>query len=349
MTTQESKTTNNYKSSKNELGHEDSEIDISIVIPVLNEADNLQPLYEQLKTALDKLNRTYEIIFIDDGSTDSSFEILERLNRLDNSVIIVRFRRNFGQSAAFSAGFNLASGDIVITMDADLQNDPKDIVKLIQKLDEGNDIVSGWRVDRKDPYISRQLPSMIANILISWITGIYLHDYGCSLKAYRREVIRNIKLYGEMHRFIPALASWMGIRIAEVRVNHSPRISGRSKYGIMRTVRVILDLLTVKFLLGYSTRPIQIFGLLGVFSLSLGMIFGVYLSALKLLFNQPLGDRPLVLLAILLIIFGVQLITMGLLGELVVRNYYESQNKPTYMIREVLDYRVTKDLKQISK
>jgi len=349
MTTQESKKPNLELSDKKEFIHESSDIDISIVIPVLNEADNLQPLYDQLKTALDKLNRTYEIIFIDDGSTDSSNEILERLHGLDNSIKVVQFRRNFGQSAAFSAGFNLASGDIVITMDADLQNDPKDIVKLIQKLDEGNDIVSGWRVDRKDPYISRRLPSMIANLLISWITGIYLHDYGCSLKAYRREVIRNIKLYGEMHRFIPALASWMGIRIAEVRVNHSPRISGRSKYGIMRTVRVILDLLTVKFLLGYSTRPIQIFGLLGVFSLSLGMILGVYLSALKLLFNQPLGDRPLLSLAILLIIFGVQLITMGLLGELVIRNYYESQNKPTYMIKEVLDYRVSKDLEQISK
>ncbi len=343
MTTQESGKTNLKRSDKREFVRESSHIDISIVIPVLNEADNLQPLYDQLKTSLDKLNRTYEIIFIDDGSTDSSFEILERLNRLDDSIKVVRFRRNFGQSAAFSAGFNLASGDIVITMDADLQNDPKDIVKLIQKLDEGHDIVSGWRVDRKDPYISRQLPSMIANLLISWITGVYLHDYGCSLKAYRREVIRNINLYGEMHRFIPALASWMGIRISEVPVNHSPRISGRSKYGIMRTVRVILDLLSVKFLLGYSTRPIQIFGLLGVFSLSLGMIFGVYLSALKLLSNQPLGDRPLLLLAILLIIFGVQLITMGLLGELVIRNYYESQNKPTYVIKEILGIKGVRD------
>lgn len=336
MTTQESKKTNLEPSDKKEFIHESSDIDISIVIPVLNEADNLQPLYDQLKITLDKLNQKYEIIFIDDGSTDSSNEILERLHKQDNNIKVVQFRRNFGQSAAFSAGFDFARGDIVITMDADLQNDPADIPKLLKELEEGYDIVSGWRNNRKDNYIARQLPSKVANLLISWITGIELHDYGCSLKAYRREVIRNIKLYGEMHRFIPALASWMGIKVCEIPVNHAPRISGKSKYGIMRIVRVLLDLLTVKFLLGYATRPIQIFGLLGGISLSIGFIIGIYLSILKIFFDHPLRDRPLLLLAVLLIVFGVQLVTMGLLGELVVRNYYESQNKPTYVIKGVV-------------
>lgn len=319
-----------------DIQDERREIDISIVIPVFNEEDNLETLYSDLKRVLESIGKTYEIILVDDGSTDLTFDILEGLHKRDSHVRVIRFRRNFGQSAAFSAGFDFANGKIIVTMDADLQNDPDDIPKLLEKLEEGYDVISGWRVDRKDRFLTRQLPSRIANFLISMITGVKLHDYGCSLKAYRREVVKNIKLYGEMHRFIPALASWMGVRIGEIPVNHAPRKSGQSKYGLMRTVRVMLDLITVKFLLGYATRPIQIFGLLGALSLSLGVIMGTYLAVLKIVFGQPLRDRPLLLLGILLIIFGVQLITMGLLGELVVRNYYESQNKPTYMIREVL-------------
>jgi len=311
-------------------------IDISIVIPVFNEEDNLEILYSQLKRVLERIGKSYEIILVDDGSTDSSFNVMEKLHKRDNHVRIIGFRRNFGQSAAFSAGFDFAKGNIIVTMDADLQNDPVDIPRLLGKLEEGYDIISGWRVDRKDGFFTRQLPSRIANSLISMITGVQLHDYGCSLKAYRAVVVRNVRLYGEMHRFIPALASWMGIKIGELPVNHAPRMSGKSKYGIMRTIRVILDLLTVKFLLGYSTRPIQVFGLLGVISLFIGMILGAYLTTIKLAFDQPLSDRPLLLFAILLIIFGVQLITMGLLGELVVRNYDDSRQKPTYMIKEVL-------------
>lgn len=315
---------------------EEGNVDLSVVIPVLNEAENLDPLYSQLIDVLTKTDKSYEVIFVDDGSTDSSFENLKRLQKQDDDLRVIRFRRNFGQSAAFSAGFDFARGDVVVTMDADLQNDPADIPNLLKKLEDGCDVVSGWRINRRDGYLTRQLPSRIANFIISMITEVKLHDYGCSLKAYRREVAKNIKLYGEMHRFIPALASWMGVRVGEVPVNHSPRRSGKSKYGITRAVRVLLDLVTVKFLLGYSTRPIQIFGLLGGISFSLGLIIGAYLSILKIFFGHPLRDRPLLLLSILLVIFGVQLITMGLLGELVVRSYYESQNKPTYMVKEIL-------------
>jgi glycosyltransferase involved in cell wall biosynthesis len=318
-------------------------VDLSVVIPVLNEAENLDPLYSQLIDVLTKTGKSYEIIFVDDGSTDSSFENLKKLQKQDDRVRVIRFRRNFGQSAAFSAGFDYARGEVIVTMDADLQNDPADIPNLLKKLEEGCDVVSGWRINRRDGYLTRQLPSRIANFIISMITEVELHDYGCSLKAYRREVAKNIKLYGEMHRFIPALASWMGIRVVEIPVNHAPRGFGKSKYGMMRAVRVLLDLVAVKFLLGYSTRPIQIFGLLGGISLLLGFVVGSYLSISKILFGHPLGDRPLLLLSILLVIFGVQLITMGLLGELVVRIYYESQNKPTYMIREVLGIQSTGD------
>jgi glycosyltransferase involved in cell wall biosynthesis len=315
---------------------EEGNVDLSVVIPVLNEAENLDPLYSQLIDVLTKTDKSYEIIFVDDGSTDSSFENLKKLQKQDNDLRVIRFRRNFGQSAAFSAGFDYARGDVVVTMDADLQNDPADIPNLLKKLEDGCDVVSGWRINRSDGYLARRLPSRIANFIISMITEVKLHDYGCSLKAYRREVVKNIKLYGEMHRFIPALASWMGIRVGEIPVKHAPRKSGKSKYGITRAVRVLLDLVTVKFLLGYSTKPIQIFGLLGGISFSLGLIIGAYLSILKIFFGHPLRDRPVLLLSMLLVIFGVQLITMGLLGELVVRSYYESQDKPTYVIKDVL-------------
>ncbi len=311
-------------------------MDLSVIIPVFNEAQNLRPLYEQLKAALDASTTEYEIIAIDDGSRDDSFAILKELHQQDTSFKVIRFRRNYGQTAAFAAGFDLAQGDVVITMDADLQNDPADIPLLLNKMAEGYDVVSGWRVARKDPFLTRRLPSMIANWLISTVTGVHLHDYGCSLKAYRQEVVKGVQLYGELHRFIPALSSWMGVEVAEIPVQHHARRFGSSKYGISRTIRVILDLITVRFLLSYSTRPIQIFGGLGLLSFGVGALLGVYLSFVKLALGQDIGSRPLLLLAVLLMLVGVQLVSMGLLGELVVRTYYEAQGKPIYSVREVL-------------
>jgi len=311
-------------------------MDLSLIIPVYNEAQNLRPLYEQLKAALDRTAVDYEIIAIDDGSRDDSFAILKELHEQDTSLKVIRFRRNFGQTAAFAAGFDLAQGDVVITMDADLQNDPADIPLLLDKMAEGYDVVSGWRVERKDAFLTRRLPSMIANWLISTVTGVHLHDYGCSLKAYRREVVKGVQLYGELHRFIPALSSWMGVEVAEIPVQHHPRRFGSSKYGISRTIRVILDLITVRFLLSYSTRPIQIFGGLGALSFGVGALLGHYLTYVKLVLGQEIGSRPLMLLAVLLMLVGVQLVSMGLLGELVVRTYYEAQGKPIYTVREVL-------------
>jgi len=309
---------------------------LSVVIPLYNEEKNLEPLYQQLKAALDGAGREYEIIIVDDGSTDRSFEVLKRLHEDDERLKVIRFRRNFGQTAAFAAGFDHSQGEVVITMDADLQNDPADIPLLLRKIEEGYDVVSGWRLPRQDPFLTRRLPSMIANWLISQVTGVHLHDYGCSLKAYHREVVKNVQLYGELHRFIPALASWMGISVAEVSVRHYPRRFGRSKYGLSRTSRVLLDLLTVRFLLSYSTRPIHIFGGLGLISFAVGIGLGGYLSFVKFVLGQNIGDRPLLLLAILLMVLGVQLISMGLLGEMMVRTYYEVLNKPTYVVREVL-------------
>lgn len=316
-----------------------SKIDVSVVIPLLNEEQNIELLHEQLRAALNDLEAVSEIIFIDDGSTDRTFALLKKIAEKDPSVWVVRFRRNFGQTAAFSAGFDLARGEVVVTMDGDLQNDARDIGLLLEKIDEGYDVVSGWRVNRQDKLITRKLPSRMANALISKVTGVRLHDYGCSLKAYRRDVVKNIHLYGEMHRFIPALASWIGIQVAEVPVNHHARRFGRSKYGLGRTVRVILDLITVKFLLDYATRPIQIFGLWGILSLAAGTGLGLYLTVLRLFFNTPLSNRPALLLAVLLVMLGVQLIIMGLLGELMVRTYHETQGKPIYTIRELVKAR----------
>jgi glycosyltransferase involved in cell wall biosynthesis len=311
-------------------------VDISIIIPLLNEAEGLHALYDRLRQFMDDSSLCCELILIDDGSTDDTFTVLSRLQAQDDRLHVIRFRRNFGQTAAFVAGFDYARGDVIVTMDGDLQNDPADIPILLDKLNEGYDIVSGWRVDRQDKFITRRMPSVAANWLISKVTGVKLHDYGCSLKAYRREVVKGTKLYGELHRFIPALASWMGVKVAEVPVSHAPRQYGRSKYGLGRTIRVLLDLLTVKFLLDYATRPIQIFGLMGFVSLVMGMGIGTYLTVLRLFWRVPLADRPILLLAILLVVIGVQLIIMGLLGELVVRTYHETQNKPIYYVREIL-------------
>ncbi len=311
-------------------------MNLSIVIPLYNEKENVEPLYAQLKAALEGAGREYEIIIVDDGSTDRSFDVLKRLHEDDERLKVIRFRRNFGQTAAFAAGFDRSQGEVVITMDADLQNDPADIPLLLAKIEEGYDVVSGWRVHRQDPFLTRRLPSMIANWLISRVTGVQLHDYGCSLKAYRREVVKNVQLYGELHRFIPAIANWMGVSVAEVPVRHHSRRFGKSKYGLSRTARVLLDLLTVRFLLSYSTRPIHIFGGMGLISFVVGIGLGLYLSFVKFALGQDIGDRPLLLLAILLMVMGVQFISMGLLGELVVRTYYETLDKPIYVVREFL-------------
>ncbi|MDY7040554.1 MAG: glycosyltransferase family 2 protein [Chloroflexota bacterium] len=312
------------------------DLDLSVVIPIYNEVDNVTELHARLHAVLDELGCSYEIIAVDDGSADGTGKVLTSLVADDPHLKVVRFRRNFGQTAGFAAGFDLARGRVVVTIDADLQNDPADIPLLLDKMAEGYDVVSGWRRHRQDPLISRKLPSMIANRLISWVTGVHLHDYGCSLKAYDWYVVKNVQLYGELHRFIPALASWIGVRVAEVPVRHYPRKRGKSKYGISRTIRVILDLLTVRFLLSFSARPMQLFGLLGLTAFSGGFVVAVYLTIMKLVFDQSIGNRPLLLLAILLIMVGFQLLTMGLLGELVVRTYHETQDKPIYVIREVV-------------
>lgn len=312
----------------------EAEVALSVVLPIYNEAGNLESFIPELSAALRDLERSYEIVAVDDGSTDESVVVLRRLKAQEPNLRIVRFRRNFGQTAAFAAGFDLARGLYVITMDADGQNDPADIAQLLQVMTEGEfDIVSGWRQNRKEPFLSRRLPSMIANRIIGRSTGVDLHDYGCSLKIYHREVAKNVNLYGELHRFIPALASSLGVRVSEVPVNDRPRRFGKSKYNLSKTVRVILDLLTVSFLLSYMGRPMQLFGLAGLVSGSTGFGLGLYLALYKIVTGADIGNRPLLSLAILLMILGVQFLVMGLLGELQARTYFEVQNKPIYAIR----------------
>jgi glycosyltransferase involved in cell wall biosynthesis len=311
---------------------------LSVVVPLLDEEDNLPALYEQITRALEG-RYEYEILFVDDGSRDGSFQILKGIHASDPRVRVIRFRRNFGQTAALSAGFVHARGDLVVAMDADLQNDPADIPMLISKLNEGYDVVSGWRKIRHDKALTRRLPSKMANWLISRITEVRLHDYGCTLKAYRREVLAETRLYGEMHRFIPALASWSGAKVTECVVNHRPRTAGKAKYGLGRTVKVILDLITVKFLGSFSTKPIYIFGGLGGLT-----ALGAMLSGLAVLYQKFLSPshlamnrNPLLVLTALMITATIQFILMGLLAELLVRTYHESQNRPTYVIKEVLE------------
>ena len=316
--------------------------EISVVIPVRNEAPALEALYRELTETFGAWNRSYEIIVIDDGSTDESFEILARLQARDARLRVIRFRRNFGQTAAFAAGFDHARGRLIVTSDGDLQNDPRDIPSMVETLERGADIVCGWRKNRKDAFLSRRLPSVVANRLISAATGVRLHDYGCSLKVFRAEVVKPLKLYGEMHRFLPAIASEQGVAITEVVVRHRPRQHGQSKYGIGRTIRVMLDLLTVKFLLSYSTRPLQIFGLIGFAMLLPGLAINGWFAFVRVMGiagiwpPQAIGNRPLLLFGILLVFTGVQLLTLGLLAELQARTYHESQNKPTYVIRQIL-------------
>jgi glycosyltransferase involved in cell wall biosynthesis len=311
-------------------------LDFSIVIPVYNEASNLPELHNEITDSCQKLKKNYEIIFIDDGSQDESLLVLKQLLKKDTRIRIIQLRKNFGQTAALSAGFDHARGNVIITLDADLQNDPQDFGHLLDKIEEGYDIVSGWRAKRKDKFLTRRLPSVIANWLISKITRVKLHDYGCTLKAFRREVIQQIKLYGEMHRFIPAIASNMGVAISEVKVNHRQRRYGKSKYSISRLPKVILDLLTVKFLLSYSTRPLQIFGVFGLICGTIGGILGLWLAYVRLIQMQGISGRPLLLLAILLIVIGIQFITLGLLAEIVVRAYHESAEKRIYFIRNII-------------
>ena len=309
--------------------------EISIVVPMRNESPNVRQLYAELTDALNASGRSYEIVAIDDGSTDDTFQLLAELQAADSRLRVIRFRRNFGQTAAFAAGFAYARGTFIVTFDGDLQNDARDIGPMIDIAKTGPDIVAGWRKDRKDPFLSRRLPSMIANTIISFSTGVKLHDYGCSLKVFRAEVVKSMRLYGEMHRFLPAIAAEQGVEIVEHIVNHRKRTHGSSKYGISRTVRVILDLMTVKFLSTYSTRPLQMFGPVGLAMGLAGTLICGYMVYLKIAYNPGIANRPLLQLGALLILFGGQLLMMGLLGEMQARTYHESQNKPIYVIREI--------------
>ena len=312
-------------------------LSLSVVVPVFNEEKNLPELYEEITNSCKGLNISYEIIFVDDGSWDLTSPVLRGIQKEDLHLKVIRLRKNFGQTAALSAGFDYSRGEVIITLDADLQNDPQDFALLLEKIREGYDIVSGWRKKRKDPLLTRRIPSAMANWFISRITHIKLHDFGCTLKAFRKEVIKNINLYGELHRFIPAIASNIGVSIAEVEVNHRPRKYGKSKYTVFRFVKVILDLLTVKFLLSYSTRPLQIFGVFGLVSGVVGALIGLYLSYQRLILKVGISGRPLLLLAILLIVIGIQFITLGLLAEIMVRAYHESVEKRIYFVREIFD------------
>ena len=312
---------------------------LSVIVPVYNEKGNLADLYQGLTRVLQGLGLDYEILFIDDGSNDGGTRVLADLAEEDDHVLVLQFVRNFGQTAALSAGFDHARGEIIIPMDADLQNDPADIPRLLEKLDEGYDLVSGWRKKRRDGFLLRRLPSIAANRLIRRLTGAQLSDYGCTLKAYRKEVVENIRLYGEMHRFIPALAHWIGANMTEIEVNHRPRTWGKSKYGLSRATRVLLDLATVLFLMNYSTRPIQIFGKFGLFSGTAGFLICAWLTVGKFIKPEDyslLQRMPMLMLGILLIFFGGQLITLGLLGEMMTRAYYEAQEKPIYVVREIV-------------
>ncbi len=309
---------------------------VSIVVPIYNEEENVTNLYGEVSSVVDKARLDAEFIFVDDGSSDRSVEILAKVASADKRVKIVSFRRNFGQTAAMAAGFDYAEGEIIVTLDGDLQNDPAEIPRMIEKLDEGYDLVAGWRKNRQDRMLSRKLPSMIANRIISRTTRVQLHDYGCTLKVMRSEVGKQLSMYGEMHRFIPALAAEQGVRIAEIPVNHRARVAGTSKYGISRTFRVLLDLLTVKFFLGYSTRPLHMFGTLGFASGGLGSVMLFVLAVQRLFFSVPLGNRPVLLLAAMLVLIGLQFFCFGLLAEILVRTYHESQDKKIYAVREVI-------------
>jgi glycosyltransferase involved in cell wall biosynthesis len=319
--------------------------ELSLFLPVLDEEENLREMHAKIAAALDSLGRAAEVIYVDDGSTDGSLRILKALAAADDRVRVISLRRNYGQTAAMSAGIDAARGEILIPMDADLQNDPADIARLLEKLNEGYDVVSGWRKNRRDKLVSRKIPSQIANKIISWIGGVHLHDYGCSLKAYRREVIQDVRLYGEMHRFIPIYASWAGARVTEIPVDHHARTRGKSKYGISRTIKVIFDLITIKFMAEYHTKPLYVFGTFGLLAFLSSIIAGLYAIFLK--FAARLGlpqyhadfvETPLPILCIVMFAISIQFFLMGLLAELLVRTYHESQDKAIYAIRERIGF-----------
>ena len=313
-------------------------VDLSIVVPIYNEEENIPILHGRISEALSGTSLSYELILVDDGSSDNSFPALKLLAAKDARVKVVRLRRNFGQTAAMAAGFDLACGRVVVPMDGDLQNDPLDIPLLLARIDDGYDVVSGWRKDRKDTFVNRRLPSIMANFIISRMTGVHLHDYGCTLKAYRREVLEDVNLYGEMHRFVPVLAAQVGARVTEMPVRHHERLHGQSKYGISRTMKVILDLMTVKFLLSYSTKPIQLFGRWGIYTLFAGTLSGGATVYMKLFEQTSMNRNPLLILTCFLLFMGVQFIVMGLLAELSARTYYEAQGKQIYNIKEKLNF-----------
>ena len=309
--------------------------DLSVVIPVYNEKASLPMLLEQVHSALLPMSRLYEVVIVNDGSSDGSFALLERMARVNPTLTVIQFRRNFGQTPAIQAGIDIAKGRVIVTMDADLQNDPADIPRLVKKLEEGFDLVVGWRSNRQDAFINRRLPSMLANLLISRFTNIKLHDYGCTLKAITADLAKQFRLYGEMHRFIPAVAAFIGARIVEIPVNHRSRQHGQSKYGIGRTLRVLLDLMTVRFIQNYLTRPMQVFGLLGLILSTTGLGISMWLAIEKIAFHKNLADRPLLLLGVLLIVVGVQLVSLGLMADVVARTYHEAQDKRPYFIRSI--------------
>lgn len=309
---------------------------ISLVIPVKDEETSLPILYDQIVGVFGGKLQNSEIIFVNDGSTDRTQLIIEKLCSKDSRVKGIELRRNFGQTAAMSAGFDLARGKIIVTLDADLQNDPADIPRLLNKINEGFDIVSGWRKERKDKFISRRIPSMIANYIISKLTGVYLHDYGCALKAYRKEALNGIRLYGDMHRFIPIFPSVQGFKVSEIIVTHHPRRFGKSKYGISRVVKVIIDLMTIQFFIRFLTKPMRLFGIIGVFFGGAGILIGLYLTYLKLVQGLNIGGRPLLILTVFLVIAGIQITSLGILGEVISRIYFESQDKKTYAVRKII-------------
>ena len=311
---------------------------LSVVIPIYNEEENVDPLYREIAAAVDGKYKDFEIIFINDGSVDRSFHQLKTLNQEDPRVKIINFRKNFGQSTAISAGFDYCKGDIVVTLDGDMQNDPADIPLIVEKVMEGYDIVNGWRKNRKDKLFTKKIPSFFGNKLISFITRVKLHDYGCTLRGFKREVVKNLKLYGEMHRYIPAIASRMGIKSIEVPVNHRARKFGKSKYGMSRTFRLVLDLISIKYLLSFSHRPLQIFGGLGILLMGLGFLMGIYLTYVKYVLLQPIAGRPLLFFTVLSIFVGFQLITLGLIAEMLTRIYHEGLNKNVYAVRDFIGF-----------
>ena len=312
--------------------------ELSLFLPVLNEEENVKPMHEKISFALESLEKTAEVIYVDDGSTDNSLKLLKEIAAMDRRVRLISLRRNYGQTAAMAAGIDAANGEILIPMDADLQNDPKDIARLLAKLDEGYDVVSGWRKDRKDKFITRRIPSIIANRIISWIGGVPLHDYGCSLKAYRRDILQDVKLYGEMHRFIPIYASWAGAKVTEIPVEHHPRMMGESKYGLSRTIKVVFDLITIKFLATYQTKPLYVFGTFGLIGAFLSFLAGVWALVLKFGYDVSFILTPLPLITIVMLAISVQFFLMGLLAELLVRTYHESQDKSIYAIKEKVGF-----------